>query len=102
MLMSKRNVEPISDLTLIPDAVEVAEWREEVALETEIAAYKAVFDYKRYGQVTRRDDALGRRVRGIDNFTPIQRDDPSTWKRPNMDKLKASIRADWMGGPAAA
>ncbi len=102
MLMSKRNLEPIEDLTLIPDAVEVAEWRALEKLEADIAYYKAVFDYKRYGQITRRDDALGRRVRGIDNFAPIQRDDPSTWKRPNMDKLKASIRAEWMGGTAAA
>lgn len=28
---------------------------------------------------------------------PVDRKDPTTWKRPNLDRLKESIRGDWKG-----
>lgn len=55
--------------------------RDEAALNAEIEAYKSVFEMHRPC-----DSGC---------YTPIDRNDPSTWRRPNLDTLKASVLADW-------
>jgi len=52
----------------------------------DIAAYNAAFEIDE----VRRNSADAKTAA----FQP-DRNDPSTWKRPNLDKLKASILADW-------
>ena len=51
----------------------------DAAVEAHIAAYKAVFDPSFVKE------------KSVD----VDRNDPSTWRRPNLDNLKASILSDW-------
>ena len=54
---------------------------DDATLAADIAAYKAVFDVA--VQPAKAKPAA------------VDRNDPSTWARPNLDNLKASILSDW-------
>lgn len=59
----------------------------EAAIAAQIASYKAVFGV----DTPPANAANGQRSQpaGVD------RSDPSTWRRPNLDNLRASILSDW-------
>jgi len=64
-------------------------------LAADVEAYKAVFEVDDVRPTKRSEsDAEASTV-------AIDRKDPSTWRRPNLDNLKASILAEWKGGAAA-
>jgi len=60
----------------------------------EMEAYKAVFDVE-IRRPLKRSAAVAER-----SSVKVDRKDPSTWRRPNLDNLKASILADWKGEAA--
>ncbi len=71
------------------------EHRAALLLAAETADYKAAFD------VIVRRPAKKSSAAAEAPIARIDRKDPSTWQRPNLDKLKASILEDWKSNAAA-
>jgi len=69
--------------------VKTAQMQLAAVIAEDVAAYNAVFSVE-----------AERMKRRHEEVAP-DRNDPSTWKRPNLDKLKASILADWGNDPSA-
>lgn len=61
----------------------------EAAIAAEIASYKAVFGVETLPVIAKAANGQRSKPAGAD------RNDPSTWRRPNLDNLKASIISDW-------
>ena len=61
----------------------------DAVLAIDIAAYKAVFGVETLPAKSNVTDHQRSKQASVD------RKDPSTWRRPNLDSLKASIIADW-------
>lgn len=106
MIMSNRNGRSNSSVARSRHRIETANKRDAELIAAEIAMYEAAFRVSQrrlQGKLAVNDlsGTFSAPAEAVDDYAPIDRNDPTTWRRPNLDKLKASILADWKGDLAS-